>query len=229
MFSNGTAISSSLLKLPYDPIKDFVPVSTMAAYLDELLLTTPKGPLNSVADILAQAKKRQLIFGTVNPGSTQNLSALLFKSTTGLNATVVPFKTTSQVIAALIRGDVDVAFETYAAVKGFIDAGKIRPIATSGTKRSSWLPKVPTVLESGVHYDVTGWNAIFAPAGVPAEAVNVLNQQLNAVLSLPEVRQRFQAVGIEARGSTPAAVEARLQSDTKKWAAVVKQAGIPQQ
>lgn len=228
VFSNGTAISRSLFKLPYDPAKDFTPVSTMA-YFDLILVTKAQGSLHSVADVLAQAKKRQLTLGTINPGSTQNLSAQLFKSTTKLNAIVVPFKTTADVISALIRGDVDVAFESYAAVKGFIDAGKIVPIAATGKQRSPWLPKVPTVQEGGIHYEVTGWNAIFAPAGTPPEAVKVLNRQLNEVLRMPEVQQRFRNLGTEAGGSTPAQIGARLQSDTEKWAAVIKQAGIKRQ
>ncbi|MBV6306160.1 hypothetical protein KVP10_14785 [Candidimonas humi] len=228
VFSNGTAISTSLFKLPYDPAKDFAPVSTMA-YFDLILLTKAQGPLHSLADVLAQSKKRQLVLGTINPGSTQNLSAQLFKSTTKLNATIVPFKTTTDVVSALIRGDVDVAFESYAAVKGFIDAGKIMPIAATGTKRSPWLPKVPTVHESGIPYEVTGWNAIFAPAGTPPEAIRVLNHQLNEVLRMPEVQQRFRNLGTEAAGSTPAQIGARLHSDTEKWARVIKQAGIQRQ
>ena len=228
VFANGTAISRSLFKLPYDPAKDFTPVSTMA-YFDLILLTSAKGPMHSLADVLAQAKKRPLVFGTINPGSTQNLSAQLFKSTTKLNATIVPFKTTADVISALIRGDVDVAFESYAAVKGFIDSGRITPIAATGGQRSSWLPKVPTVRESGIPYEVTGWNAIFAPAGVPPEVVKVLNHQLNEVLKMPEVKRRFQDLGTEAAGSTPAEMATRLQSDTDKWAAVIKQAGIQRQ
>ncbi|GAB2909832.1 tripartite tricarboxylate transporter substrate binding protein [Paralcaligenes ginsengisoli] len=228
VFANGTAISRSLFKLPYDPAKDFTPVSTMA-YFDLILVTSAKGPLHSLADVLAQAKKRPLVFGTINPGSTQNLSAELFKSTTKLNATIVPFKTTSDVISALIRGDVDVAFESYAAVKGFIDAGRILPIAATGGQRSSWLPKVPTVRESGIPYEVTGWNAIFAPVGVPPEVVKLLNHQLNEVLQMPDVKRRFQELGTEAAGSTPAEMATRLQSDTDKWAAVIKQAGIKRQ
>jgi tripartite-type tricarboxylate transporter receptor subunit TctC len=227
-FSNGTAISTSLFKLPYDPVKDYTPVSTVA-YFDLILLTHAKGTLRSVADVLALSRKRPVVLGTINPGSTQNLSAELFKSTARLNASIIPFKTTSDVVAALIRGDIDVAFESYAAVKGIVDAGQITPIATTGTGRSSWLPQVPTVRESGVPYDVTGWNAIFAPAGVPAEAVETLNRQLNEVLRLPEVRQRFQDLGTEAKGSTPEEIGAILRSDIDKWAAVIREAGIQRQ
>ncbi|AOB32662.1 hypothetical protein AKI39_20845 [Bordetella sp. H567] len=227
-FSNGTAISKSLFKLPYDPVKDFTPVSTVA-YFDLILLTKAKGPLHSMADVLAQAKTRPIVLGTINPGSTQNLSAELFKSTSKLNASIIPFKTTSDVVAALIRGDVDVAFESYAAVKGIVDAGQIAPIATTGTQRSAWLPNVPTVRESGLDYDVTGWNAIFAAKGVPDEAVKVMNAQLNEVLQMPEVKQRFRDLGTEAKGSTPEEIGATLRADIDKWGKVIQQAGIQRQ
>ncbi|OZI66938.1 Bug family tripartite tricarboxylate transporter substrate binding protein [Bordetella genomosp. 11] len=227
-FSNGTAISKSLFKLPYDPVKDFTPVSTVA-YFDLILLTKADGPLHTLADVLAQAKKRPIVLGTINPGSTQNLSAELFKSTSGLNASVIPFKTTADVVTALIRGDVDVAFESYAAVKGIVDAGKVTPIATTGTQRSAWLPKVPTVRESGLDYDVTGWNAIFAAKGVPDEAVKVMNAQLNEVLRMPDVKQRFLDLGTEAKGSTPEEMGAILRTDIDKWGKVIQQAGIQRQ
>ncbi|CAM3834278.1 Bug family tripartite tricarboxylate transporter substrate binding protein [Bordetella bronchialis] len=227
-FSNGTAISKSLFKLPYDPVTDFTPVSTVA-YFDLILVTKANGSLHSVADVLAEARKRPIVLGTINPGSTQNLSAELFKSTSGLNASIIPFKTTSDVVAALIRGDVDVAFESYAAVKGIVDAGQIVPIAATGTKRSDWLPKVPTVRESGLDYDVTGWNAIFAAKGVPDEAVQLINSQLNEVLRMPEVKQRFLDLGTEAKGSTPAEIGAILRGDVDKWGKVIQQAGIQRQ
>ncbi|ARP80204.1 hypothetical protein CAL12_04725 [Bordetella genomosp. 8] len=227
-FSNGTAISKSLFKLPYDPVKDFTPVSTVA-YFDLILVTKAKGTLHSLADVLAEARKRPIVLGTINPGSTQNLSAELFKSTSRLNASVIPFKTTSDVVSALIRGDVDVAFESYAAVKGIVDSGQIVPIAATGTQRSAWLPQVPTVRESGLDYDVTGWNAIFAAKGVPEEAVKVMNTQLNEVLQMPDVKQRFRDLGTEAKGSTPDEIGATLRGDIDKWAKVIQQAGIQRQ
>lgn len=227
-FSSGTAISKSLFKLPYDPVKDFIPVSTVA-YFDLILLTKAKGSLHTVADVLAEAKKRPVVLGTINPGSTQNLSAELFKSTSKLNASIIPFKTTSDVVAALIRGDVDVAFESYAAVKGIVDAGQIVPIAATGTQRSAWLPQVPTVRESGLDYDVMGWNAIFAAKGVPEEAVKVMNSQLNEVLQMPDIKQRFRDLGTEAKGSTPEEIGATLRGDIDKWAKVIEQAGIQRQ
>lgn len=229
VFANGTAISKSLFKLPFDPEKDFAPISTVA-YFDLLLLTNKKSKIHSMTDLLAEGRVRQLTLGTINAGSTQNLSAELFRSTSELNALIVPFRTTADVMSALVRGDIDVAFESYAALKGPIDAGTILPIAATGDRRSAWLPRVPTAKESGLPgYEVTGWNALFAPAGTPPQVIQLLNRQLAEVLQMPDVRQRFEALGTEAKGSTPEEMGAILHRDVGKWAAVIKQAGIQPQ
>ncbi len=229
LFANGTAISQTLFKLPYDLTRDFAPISTVA-YFDLVLLTNAKGKLKSLADVIAESKKRQIVVGTINPGSTQNLSAELFKSMAKMDALVVPFKKTPEVLTALLRGDVDVMFESYAALKGAIDAGQVKAIAATGPSRSAWLPNVPTVRESGVpDYEVAGWNALFAPAGTPPERIRWLNSELNKVLRMPDVQQRLLQLGTEARGSTPEEMGAILQRDIAKWAAVIKQAGIQTQ
>lgn len=230
VFANGTAISKSLFNLPFDPEKDFTPISTVA-YFDLILLTNPKGKIHNIADLLAEGRKRPLTLGTINPGSTQNLSAALFNSTAKLdNATVIPFKTTAEVMAALVRGDVDVAFESYAALKGPIDAGTLQPIATTSAKRSTWLPNVPTVKESGLPtYEVTGWNALYAPAGTPPEVIETIHHQLTEVLQMPDLRKRFEDLGTEAQISTPQEMSAIMHRDVTLWAGVIKQSGIPRQ
>src|SRR5262245_39526007 len=149
VLTNGTAISVNLYKsLPFDPVKDFVPISSVA-YFDLVLLVEGKSsPIKNVADMLATARSmgNKMNIGTINPGSTQNLSAELFKSVTGIQATIVPFRATPEVQTAIMRGDVTVGFESYAALKGPIEGGDLRAIATSGTSRS--LPQIPTVRES---------------------------------------------------------------------------------
>lgn len=227
LFANGTAIADTLFKLPYQLTEDFAPISTMA-YFDLVLFTDPKGELKSVEDVLNTSKKRQIVIGTINPGSTQNLSAELFRSMTGIDAMIVPFKATPDALSALVRGDVDVVFESYAALKGALDGGQARAIATTGPERSPWLPDVPTVMESGVEgYEVTGWNALFASAQVPADRVTWLNEQLNAVLQQPDLQERFITMGTQARGSTPDEMATILRRDIAKWAEVIKQADIP--
>jgi len=229
VFANGTAISKTLFKLPYDPVADFAPVSTVA-YFDLVLLTNAKGKLRSLPDLLAEGRKRQLVLGTINPGSTQNLSAELFKSMAGIDAMVVPFKSTPEVLTALLRGDVDVMFESYAALKGAITSGQATPIAATGSRRSSWLPKVPTVAESGVPgYEVAGWNALFAPAGTPPRRLDRLNAALNEVLREPAIRQRLEELGTQAQGSTREELADVFKRDIAKWADVIRKAGIPMQ
>ena len=228
VLTNGTAISVGLFKsLPFDPVKDFVPISSVA-YFDLVLLVEGKSsPIKTVADLLAAARRQgaKMNIGTINPGSTQNLSAELFKSVTGIEAMIVPFRTTPEVQTAIMRGDVTVGFESYAALKGAIEGGDLRAIATSGSTRS--LPTVPTVRESGVeNYEVVGWNAIFAPAGTPAAAVARLNAEINAIMALPGVKQRILDLGTEPRASTPAEIKARLESDIKKWGDVIEHAKI---
>jgi tripartite-type tricarboxylate transporter receptor subunit TctC len=229
LFANGTAIAKSLFKLPFDPVADFVPITSMA-WFDLVLLTKGDGAIKTVADVLELAKKRPLNLGSINPGSTQNLSAELFKNQAKVNATVIPFKSTPEVVTGILRGDIDVGFESYATVKGQIEAGQIRVIAVSGTSRAPWLPQTPTVRESGLaSYDVTGWNALFAPAGVPADVVQMLNRHLNEVLQMPEVKNRLRELGTIARGNTTSEMTQQFSSDITKWAAVIKQAGIQQQ
>ncbi len=227
VFTNGTAISVGLFKaLPFDPIKDFVPISSVA-YFDILLLVNGNSPIKTVQDLLTAARARgnTMNMGTINPGSTQNLSGELFKSTAGIDAPIVPFRTSGEVQVALVRDDITVGFESYAALKGAIDDKQIRAIATSGATRS--LPDIPTVRETGaLDYEVVGWNAIFAPAGTPKEIVAKLNSEIVAIMAMPDIRKRIFELGTEPKASTPDEISARLKADIVKWGAVIDKAKI---
>jgi tripartite-type tricarboxylate transporter receptor subunit TctC len=226
LFSNGTTIATSLLKLPFDPQADFVPVSSLG-YFDLNLLVAKDSPFADLKALLAESKKRQLTLGTINPGSTQHLSGELFKSVTQLNAAIVPFRTSGEVQMALQRGDVDVGFESYAALRGGIDAGVLRALATTGPARTPWLPKVPTVKEAGVAgYEVTGWNALFAPKGTPPAIASALNAAMRDILAEAELRERLLGLGVDPKASTQAEMAAVFERDRLKWAQVIKQANI---
>lgn len=229
---NGTAISKSLFKtLPYDPQKDLAPVA-FAAYFDIVVLAKADGRYKTLGDLLAAARANpgKLNFATISPGSTQNLSAELFKSTAGLNVAIVPFKATPDAFNALIGGEVDAVFESYAAARSLLDSGRLRALASSSPKRSGYLPQVPTVQEAGVPgYEVVGWNALAAPAGTPPDVVSLLNRHMNTVIAMPEVAKRLLELGTDAYAGTPDELRARLGNDIAKWAAVIRQAGIPQQ
>ena len=229
VFSNGTAIGKSLFKLDYDPETDFTPISSVA-YFDLILVTGKDSAVTDLKSLLELSRQRSLNLGSINPGSTQNLSAALFKAVAKINATVVPFKNTPEVLTATIRNDVDVSFESYTALKGAVQSGQIRVLATTGPTRAPWLPNVPTVMEAGLAgYEVTGWNSLYGPAGMPASAVATLNKHIQEVMALPEVRNRLIELGTGPRASTPEEMAAVFKRDTAKWAQIIQQANIKAQ
>jgi tripartite-type tricarboxylate transporter receptor subunit TctC len=230
MTGNNYAIAAALFKsLPYNILKDFDSVSTVA-FFDVLIVTRDTSPLKSVQDIVKAAKANpgKLNIGTINPGSTQNLAAELFKSTAGIQATIVPFRTSPDMATAVLRGDVDIAFEFYAAAQGLIRDKKIVVLASTGPARTPYLPQVPTVIESGVPgFDVSSWNAISVPTGTPAPVIQVLNKAINEALVLPDVQEKAKRLGMQMRGGPPEEVAQRHKNDIAKWAAVIEKAGIP--
>jgi tripartite-type tricarboxylate transporter receptor subunit TctC len=229
MTGNNTAIATALFdKLPFDVLTDFASVST-AAFFDLLIVTRAGSPLHSVADLVkaAQANPGKLNIGTITPGSTQNLAALLFDSTAGITATIVTFRTSSDMANAVLRGDIDVSFEFYAAVRGFLDSGKMVALASTGPRRTAYLPSIPTVIESGIKdYDVASWNGLSVPAKTPQAVIATLNAAMKEVIREPDIQAKAQAVGMEMRASTPEDMTARMKADIAKWGAVIAKAGI---
>ena len=194
---NGTAISKSLFKsLPYDVLRDFNSVSVMA-WLDLTIATKADGPLKTVKDIVAAAKKNpgKLNFGTIAPGSTQHLSAVLFMLTGDIKVTMVTFRTTPDLVTALLRGDVDVGFDYLAGLHAQLNDQQLRAVASTGEKRSPSTPNVPTVKESGMpEYVVTSWNAVSVPAGTPDDVVNFLSKEISEALKSPDIQAKALAV-----------------------------------
>jgi len=229
---NGTAISKSLFKsLPYDVLKDFSSVSVMA-WLDLTIATKADGPLKTVRDIVAAAKKNpgKLNFGTIAPGSTQNLSAQLFRLTGDIEVTMVTFRTTPDLVTAILRGDIDVGFDYLAGLRAALNANQLRAVASTGEKRSPSTPDVPTVRESGMpDYVVTSWNAVSVPAGTPNDIVQFLSKEIREALKSPDIQEKALLFGLDARGTTPEEMQARMRADIVKWAAVIEKAGIEKQ
>lgn len=232
LLSNGTAISVSLFnKLPYDPLKDFAPISSLG-YFDFILATSADSPFKTLAEFMAAAKAKpgSLNVGTINVGSTQNLSAELFKTAAKLDFVIIPHRGTPEVLISTMQGNLGLMIDSYSALKGNLADGKIRALAATGPARSASTPDIPTVQESGVAgYDVVSWNALFAPAATPPEIVKTLNQALQEILAEPDVKKRLLELGIEAKASTPEEISARLKSDIDKWNKVIEKAGIPKQ
>ena len=229
MTGNNNAISASLFRsLPYNILTDFASTST-TSFFDLLIVTGAGSPLKSVRDVVAMARANpgKLNIATINPGSTQNLAAELFKSATGIQATIVPFRTSPDMATAVLRGDVDIAFEFYAATQALVADRKVLALASTGATRTAYLPDVPTVRESGVEdFEVASWNGISVPAATPKAVVDVLTRAINDVLPSPDVQDKSRKLGMEMRGSTPEAMTERMKSDMVKWAAVIEKAGI---
>lgn len=229
MIGGGLTSAKSLFKsLPYDLEKDLTPISSTAYY--SLVVATKEGsPYKTVADVISAAKAApgKLNFGTISPGSTQHLSAELFKTMAGINVTMIPYKTTPEVVTAVIRGDVDVAFDYQPGFEGGLSDGKIMAIATTGSARSLSLPDVPTVQQGGLAgYDVTSWNGLAAPAKTPPEILALLNQGVNEALNDPAIKAASVKFGLDARGSTREEMRVRVHDDVAKWAKVISDAGI---
>jgi tripartite-type tricarboxylate transporter receptor subunit TctC len=230
--TNGNAVSVSLFKsLPYDTVRDFAPVSTVG-FFDLVLVVDSASKIGSVRDLVAYSKANpnKLNIGTINPGSTQNLAAELFKSLSGIDAQIVPFKATPAVITALKGGDVQAAFEILAPVMAQIRGGTLKALAVTSDKRFSGLPEVPTVAESGVPgYQASSWNAVAAPAKTPRPVLERLNREVNAAVAQPEVRKRLGELGVDARAGTPEALHELLVSEIAKWKGVIERAKIEKQ
>ncbi len=232
LLTNGQAVSVSLFKsLPYDAVNDFAPVSTLG-FFDMVLLVNGESRMGSVSDLIAAAKANpgKLNIATINPGGTQHLAAELFKSMAGIDVQTVPFKATPAVITALRGNEVQAAVEFIAPVMSQIKAGGLKPLAVTSSRRFPGLPDVPTVAEAGVAgYEASSWNGIAVPAKTPRPIVERLNKEVNAAVASPEVKQRLQGLGVEARGSTPEQFRELLVSEIAKWRDVIERAKIEKQ
>ena len=232
LLSNGTAVSVSLFNnLPYDALKDFDPISSLG-FFDFVFATTPESEFKTLAEFIATAKAKPgaLNVGTINVGSTQNLSAELFKTAAGIDFTIIPYRGTPELLVSTIQGNLALMIDSYSSIKANLVDKKIRALASSGSVRSESTPDIPTLRESGVaDYDVVSWNALFAPAGTAPEIVKTLNQALQEILGDADVTKRLLELGIEARASTPEEISARLKSDIEKWRKVIEKAGIQKQ
>jgi tripartite-type tricarboxylate transporter receptor subunit TctC len=229
---NGQAISMSLFSnLRYDLLKDFGPISVAGSFA--ILLAVPdRSPYKSLQQLVEDGRRNpgKLTLGAINPGSTQNLSAHLFQQVSGISATIVPYRTAPDLVTALLRNDVDLGFDYYAALQSVIGPDKVRIIATTGDNRDPLLKDVPTAKESGFPtFVVTSWNGIGTRATFPAELTRLLNAEINRSLASPDLQERFRILGIDPSGTTPEEMWDRMARDARKWRDVIEKAGIPKQ
>jgi tripartite-type tricarboxylate transporter receptor subunit TctC len=228
LITNGNAISVPLFKsLPFDPVKDFSPISLIGTF-DCLFIVNASSPYKTLADWLKAAREQpgKLNVGTIIAGSTQNLTAELFKSMAGVKFEIVVTKTSGEAVVALLRDDVHMVIDFYAALRGTVTDGKARALAWSGPTPSPAMPNVPAAAQTVPGFEVVSWNSMAAPAGTPQSVIDTLNKALREVLADPALKKRALEMGIDLKASTPAEAQARLTGDIKKWADVIEKAGI---
>jgi tripartite-type tricarboxylate transporter receptor subunit TctC len=232
LISSGTAVSESLFKsLPFDTVKDFIPVAPLAT-LDLVIVSAEGGKFKTLADLIAYAKANpgKLNIGTPNIGTTQHLAAELFKSATGLDIQIVPFNGTPPVINALRGGQIDAGLDILGPLLTQIKGNALRPLAVTGAKRSRALPDVPTAKEAGVaNYVAASWNGLAVPAGTPKDVVARLNKEINAALNDPAVHKRLIELNLDPQPGTSEQAAALLQNDIKRWGEVITRAKIGKQ
>jgi tripartite-type tricarboxylate transporter receptor subunit TctC len=223
------AVNPSLYrKLPYDPQKDFAPISLTGRFA-LLLVVNPSVPANSVQELirLAKSKPGQLDYGSPGPGSPHHLAMELFKQQTGIDVQHIPYKGAAPAVQDLLGGRIPMMFLDYAAGMSQIKAGKIKALAVASPERIAAMPDLPTIAESGVPgFEAWAWQGLSAPAGTPADIIAKLNAEYGKAIADPALRQKIVDAGIEPLHSTPQQMADYIRSETAKWAKVVKEGHI---
>lgn len=222
------AINASLYaKLPYDPVKDFAPV-TLVASVPNVLVVNATIPAKSVKELiaLAKAKPGQLTFASSGNGTSIHLSGELFKTMTGTFMLHIPYKGSAPALTDLMGGQTNMMFDNLPSSMPHIKSGMLRALAVTSAKRSPALPDVPTIAEAGVPgYEASSWFGVLAPAGTPKEIVARLNADIVKVLAAPDIKERLSAQGADPVGNTPEQFAAYIRTEQIKWAKVVKDSG----
>jgi tripartite-type tricarboxylate transporter receptor subunit TctC len=226
--SSFTVAPSLHRKLPYDPLKDFSPI-TLASSSPGLLVVHPGLPVRTVKDLieLARAKPGAINFSSPGNGTAPHFAGALFNMMAGVDMVHVPYKGAGPAIQDLIAGQVQVSFASMLSAIAHARQGRLRAVAVTGAKRSAALPELPTVAESGLAgFESGSWQGLFAPAGTPAAIVKLLHGEMVAVLRMPEVAAQLLKDGSEPVGSTPQAFAKQVAAELARWAKVAKQSGM---
>jgi tripartite-type tricarboxylate transporter receptor subunit TctC len=222
------AINASLYKtLPYDPVKDFVPI-TMIARVPNMLVINPEIPAKNVAELitLLKANPGKYSFASSGNGTSQHLSGELFKSMAGVDMQHIPYKGSPPALQDVVAGQVAMTFDNITTAWPLAKGGKLRALAVTTAKRSAIAPDIPTLSESGLAgYEVGSWQGVFAPAGTPPAIVARLNTEIVKIINLPEVKEKLIALGAEPVGNSSDEFGATVKTEIVKWADVVKKSG----
>jgi tripartite-type tricarboxylate transporter receptor subunit TctC len=227
--SSNLAVAPSLYaKLPYDPLRDLAPVSN-CAFVPYVVTVNPGVPARNIKELVAIAKTKSgfLSYGSSGTGSMSSLAAELINSTMGTQIVHVPYKGTAPSVTDMIAGQIDMMVADLSAVAPHAKSGKLRMIATAGSKRTRGAPDLPTVAESGYPgYAVDAWFGIVAPAKTPADIVGKVSSAIVGAMKSPDVRSRFEQLGYDPIGNSAAEFGATIRADIEKFAKIIKAAGI---
>jgi tripartite-type tricarboxylate transporter receptor subunit TctC len=222
------AITAVMQKLPFDPIKDFAPISEFAS-LPLILVVHPSLPATNLKEFIAMAKSKAggWDYASSGVGTSPHLAAEMFKSMAGVDMVHVPYKGNAEAMNAFLGGHIKIYFALVPAVLQHVKAGSLRAIAVTTEQRLPYLPDVPTIAESGFPgYEISSWQGVFAPGGTPRDVVGKINGEVVRLLSVPEVRARISLEGADPVGSSPDAFAERVKSEIAKWTKVARSAGI---
>ncbi len=225
-YAGSHAINPALYKrLPFDPVRDFAPVATLAT-LPFVLVARPDAAFKSVAELIEQAGKASLTFGSAGNGSVNHLLGVMFAMNTGTRLTHVPYKGAAPAMQDLMGGQINIVFTSLPSAAGLLRGGQLRALAVTIAQRSSTFAQIPTLAESGLkQFDIAPWFGLFAPGATPAAVVTRINQDVNELLKNSEVIEKFRSQGADPLARSPAEFAAMLRSDLAIWAEVVKTSG----
>lgn len=230
IFANGMAVNPSLYKkIGYDPIADFEPVSLLADVPNILVTQASRKDVNSIKDVMEQASANpgKYTYASAGVGTSIFLAGALFTYMGKLDMLHVPYKGSGPAISDLLGGQVDYMFDSITSSKPHIDSGKLKALAITTSKRSSALPNVPTVAESGLTgYELRPWFATFVPAGTPPDVIKTLHTAMLEALEADKVKTTFSTIGAEKIGSSPEELKAYLKQETEKWTEILSETGI---
>ena len=227
LMANAHVVSASLYdKLPYDPVRDLGPLSQILQY-PLVLVVNPSVPANTLAELIALSKKTNLGLASAGTGSSTHLAAELFGTASGLAFAHVPYKGAGPATSDLVAGHAQMMFNDVVSAMPFVRSGRLRAIATTGLKRASVLPNVPTISESGFPgFEAGSWLAIVGPAGMPSDVVRKLSADINTVVQQEDTRARFAELGVEPLGTSAEQLGKIMQSDFEKWTRVIRAGNI---
>jgi tripartite-type tricarboxylate transporter receptor subunit TctC len=211
--------------LPYNPVKDFTPISFLAS-TPNLLVVNNAVPAKNVKELIELAKKQPLNFGSSGSGTSIHLSGELFNTMAGVKMQHIPYKGRAQAIPDLLGGRIQMIFDNMPSALPLVKSGELRAIGVTSTTRSAAAPHIPTLAEQGLPgFDSTSWFALLAPAGLPKDVQMRINAETARVLALPDVKEKLSTLGLDASPGTPEALTSLMQAELLKWAKVVKESG----